>query len=495
MTGMSNMKTMTPMVALALILALTGSATAQTSGGHGSAARSPYQFQRGFPTEEAARRARDDADFQRAVTAYRFWYPTVSAEGIFNGGRELGLKDNEAMAIMAAGPRQVGFTLNSDTPYGSATLDLSQGPMVVELPPGAYIGLVDDHHQRWIMDIGLPGPDAGKGGKHLILPPGFTGDVPDGYHVGRAGSNKVLLAVRSLPAGGDMAKALDALRQIKVYPLSSAASPRLITFVDTTDKRMDATSLRWEDNLQFWQVLHRVLSEEPVVATFQPMYGLLLALGIDKDKPFAPDARMKAILERAARAGRDQILVSAFASNRPDRLAWPDRKWEWAGLVQDNADFETPVGPDLEARDRWFAQAIVASPAMFRRTAGAGSLYWLGLRDNRGAYLDGGKTYRLRVPLPVPGRLFWSITAYDAQTRSEVQTSQDRAALRSLVELKDLTGTSVDLHFGPNPPAGSDAHWIKTAAGRGWFAYFRIYGPEDAAFNGSWKPGDFELVR
>ena len=112
---------------------------------------------------------------------------------------------------------------------------------------------------------------------------------------------------------------------------------------------------------------------------------------------------MTAILERAAKTGRDQLLVSAFAGTRDDIRAWPDRRWEWAGLVADNADFETSAGLDLEARDRWFAQAIVASPAMFRRVEGGGSLYWLGARDDTGAYLDGGRDYRLSIPLPSPG--------------------------------------------------------------------------------------------
>ncbi|WEK49666.1 MAG: DUF1214 domain-containing protein [Candidatus Kaistia colombiensis] len=295
---------------------------------------------------------------------------------------------------------------------------------------------------------------------------------------------------------GDVAGAMDALRKIKIYPLSEAANPTLMTFVDTTDVALDSTSLKWEDNLQFWQKLSEIVEAEPLLPQFLPMYGLLSALGIEKGKPFAPDARMQDILGRAAKAGRDQILVSAFDSDRPDRLAWPDRNWEWVGLVPGSAQFEIPAGIDLEARDRWFAQAIVTSPAMFRRTAGAGSLYWLGLRDKSGAYLDGGKTYRLTVPLPVPDKLFWSVTVYDAATRSEVQTGQDRAALRSLVELKDLPSTgSVDLYFGPKAPKGQDARWIQTVPGRGWFAYMRIYGPDQPAFDGSWKPADFVEVK
>jgi len=455
---------------------------------------SPYAFAMGYPTSEATAKARDEADFQHAMVAYRFWYPTVSMEGILQGNRNVGIEDGKGWGIAAAGPRQVGLTLNSDTPYGSAVIDLAQGPMVVDLPPGPFIGLVDNHHQGWVQDLGLPGPDQGKGGKHLILPPGYNRDVPDGYHVGRSNSLKNLLALRALPQGGDLPKALEALRAVKIHPLGNDA--QVLEPVDTTEMKMDSSSLRWEDNIGFWEQLAKVIEAEPVVPEFLPMYGFLGELGIEKGKPFAPDERMRAILERAAREGRDQMLVSAFDSARDDRIAWPDRKWEWAGLVPGSAQFETPWGMDMEARDRWFAQAIVTSPAMFRRDAGAGSLYWLGARDAGGAWLDGGKTYKLTIPTPVPGKLFWSVTLYDAQTRSQVQTDQDKAALRSLFELKDLAdGSSVDLYFGPNQPEGAENRWIKTTPERGWFAYIRIYGPEASAFDGSWKPGDFEEVR
>ena len=107
------------------------------------------------------------------------------------------------------------------------------------------------------------------------------------------------------------------------------------------------------------------------------------------------------------------------------------------------------------------------------------------MRDNSGAYLDGGKTYRLTVPLPVPAKLFWSVTIYDLDNRSELMTDQGKAVLRSLVELKGEGGPSVDLYFGPKAPPGQEARWIKTLPGKGWFTYFRIYGPEAAAFDGN----------
>jgi hypothetical protein len=454
-----------------------------------------YEFRGGYPVPQAVQRAHDDVDLTRAILAYSFFYPTVSMEATFSGQRDAGVQDNTGALIVACSPRHLMFTGNSDTPYVGAVLDLRQaGPMVIELPAGDYLGIVNDHHYRWVHDVGIPGPDAGQGGKHLILPPGYRGEAPSGYFTARSNTNTVVVALRALPVGGDFRAALEALHALKIYPLAQAKSPTPLKFVDRSEQKIDVTPLRWEGNIQYWQRLHKVIQEEPASLELRPMYGVLAALGIEQGKPFAPDPRLKAILERAARAGRDQLLVSGFGSNRPDRFVWGDRKWEWAALCQ-NGDFELPTGIDLEARERWFSQAIGASPKMFLRTPGAGSLYWLGLRDKDGGYLDGGKAYKLSVPQPVPQKLFWSVTVYDSETRSQIQTEQDKAALRSLVELKGApTIGDLDLYFGPKPPAGNEARWIKTNRGRGWFAYFRLYGPEAPAFDGSWKPGDFEVV-
>jgi hypothetical protein len=113
----------------AIVLILAGCASTPKSS-------TDYSFTQGYPSADAAKAAQDDADFQRAVTAYRFWYPTISCEGIFEGGRQAGIKDNEKMIMMACTPHQVAFTPNSDTPYGAGNLDLTDGPFVIEIPPG-----------------------------------------------------------------------------------------------------------------------------------------------------------------------------------------------------------------------------------------------------------------------------------------------------------------------------------------------------------------------
>jgi hypothetical protein len=453
----------------------------------------PYQFERDYPTPDTARRILDEQEFHRAVESYRFFYPTVSAEAIFNGGREAGVEAGQALMVLSAGPRHVAFTANSDTPYASGVLDVTAGPLVVDVPPGPFIGLIDDHHQRWITDMGIPGLDGGQGGRHLLLPPDFQGGVPGGYHVRRSPTFKALIALRALPTEGNVAAAIEALRQVKVYPLANPTAT--LPYVDLTSQPIDATPLRWEDNLEFWRRLHAVIDAEPALPEFHPMYGELAALGIEQGKPFAPDRRTEQLLERAARVALDEMRVEAFASERPDRMVWRDRHWEWAGLVPDNANFESGGFIDLEARDRWFFQAIVASPAMFRRQAGGGSVYFLAARDKHGGFLDGGLTYKLSVPQPVPAKLFWSVTAYDAGTRSQVQTPQNKAVLGSLQQKFDADADgSVDLYFGPKPAPGREKQWIRTLPGTGFFLYFRIYGPEAPSLDGSWRLSDLERV-
>jgi hypothetical protein len=452
-----------------------------------------YRFEGGYPSEDTTKRAYDDADLNAAITAYKFFYPTVSILATWKGNVAAGLTANNQFMIMEGSPKQFVFTPNSDTPYEGANIDLSDGPIVIELPPGPLMCVVNDMNQRYVMDMGLPGPDAGKGGKHIIVPPGYKGKIPAGYFAGTPTTNHVLLLVRAIPPGGDVQAAIAMLKTVKMYPLGHSEEASQVTWFDIGDRHIDFTPVPWEKGLDYWKRLAEVIDAEPPFEAYRMEYGLLALLGIVKGQPFNPDARLQGILVRAAQIANDQMRVQSFADRRPDRLAWTDRRWEWATLRPENGTFDTPTYKDLEARTKWFYQAQIESPAMFRRTAAAGSLYWLGTRDVTGAFLDGGTTYKLTVPQPVPARLFWSITVYDPDTRSEIVTDQGKAALRSMFELKDVSKSQpTELHFGPKAAAGHEGQWIQTNPGKGWFVYFRVYGPEPAAFDGSWKPGDFE---
>jgi len=485
------------LLAAALVGALASTAA------HAQAAESLYMFERGYPAAGTAERAYNASDLRRAIEAYKFFYPTIATEALMQQVQQAqpaGTKPNQLSVKMATAPRHQVPTGNSDTPYAFGPLDLmADGAMVVELPPGLFIGFVNDHNCRNVMDMGTIGPDKGKGGKHLILPPDYKSAVPEGYYVGHSQTRTVFFAVRSLSAEGDAAKALQAIDGIKIYPLAKAGQPVTHRFMDVTEKAAPLKLLVWEENLDYWRELHAVIEVETAPESFRPMLGMLASVGIEKGKPFNPDARMKRILEEAAHTALAEMNVNAYASRSAEDITWKDRQWSWVPLRRmspETKDYGTPAFLDLEATDNWFYQAYGASPAMGNRKIGAGSIYFAGFRDKSGAYLDGGKNYKLNVPGPVPGNLFWSATVYDAYTRSEIATDQERAAVRSLFEKPHANADgSYDLYFGPKAPAGKEGQWVKTIPGKGWFAYFRIYGPQAPAFDGTWKLNDIAEVK
>ena len=349
-------------------------------------AANEYEFKGGFPTARTIQRAYDDADLNRAIDAYKFFYPTVVGAAIIKGNDSVGLVTNKVFGIMDSNPKQVVFTTNADTPYGPLQLDLSIGPIVIELPPGPLIVCSIDINQRWVADMGLPGPDAGKGVKHLLVGPDHNGDLPtEGYYVHHASSNRQIVGVRSLPVNGDVPGAKARLTTIKIYPLDPKTPWTEPQWLDITDKEQDGTPIQYEDKFKYWEVLKETLDAETPYAGYHNYYGEMASLGIEMGKSFKPDARMKRILERAAKEGIAQMRAQSFADRRPERIVWPDRKWEWASLRFEDGDFNTAYYMDTTARERWFYQAIGASPAMFRRDTQAGSLYWLGLRDKSGA--------------------------------------------------------------------------------------------------------------
>lgn len=457
---------------------------------------SPYRFPGGFPDAATIDAAYDASDLARAIQCYKHFFPLISGASIFVGQAAVGVRLNEVFGYMDTRPAQAGLTLNSDTPYGGPLLDLHVGPLVVEIPPGLIVGAILNYDQSWITDVGIPGRDGGAGGSYLLLPPGYDGDVPDeGYFVAQAQSHKLVVGLRGIPKDGDVAGAIALLQTVVVRPLDPSTPWTEPRWIDMSGAPQDTSPNPVQGSIRYWELLHAALQDEPPRAPDIAHESELAVLGILRGHDFTPDERIRRILERAATEADAQMRVQSLADRRPDRVAWADRQWEWVSLRPDNVFFQIDGRTDVDALDTWFYQAIASSPAMFRRLPGGGSVYWFGGRDGEGAYLDGGRDYTLTIPTPVPAGLFWSVTVYDAATRSQIDTDQGNAALRSLFELSGSTdGAQVELRFGPEQPADGADRWVKTLPGRGWFVYLRLYGPSAAAFDGSWRPGDFVAV-
>jgi hypothetical protein len=247
-----------------------------------------------------------------------------------------GTVPNEVFALLEGTHQQFGRRIRI-TPCAGLVIDLIAGPMVIELPPGPLMGTVNDLNQLWVLDFGLPGPAKAAGGKHLLVPPGYAGSIPEGYFTGSTTTNRVLALVRALPRGTDMHVAVELIKTFKAYPLHPTGSEPEVNLSELVGA--DFTPIPWEDNLAYWRVLYELIDSEPAnEACFQ--YGELAELGIEKGKPFEPDERMQSILVRAAQMGHAQLCIQSFADRRAERLVWPDRQWEWAVLRPENGTFD-----------------------------------------------------------------------------------------------------------------------------------------------------------
>jgi hypothetical protein len=363
---------------------------------------------------------------------------------------------------------------------------------VLEIPAAEGAGLFGSLNDAWqvpLADVGPEGEDRGKGAKYLLLPPGHTQASPPGHVVVRFSTYNGYSFLRAIPettAPADVAKALALVKQTRLYPLARATDPPPPRHVDVAGKTFDGLA-RFDDS--FYDSLARMVDEEPTRPRDSIALASLRAIGIEKGKPFAPDAATRAVLRKAvleARAGFMQFVVDL------PRFADGSR-WQLPG---------TTVGPEtgftferegrLELDERGALFFLGCAPA---KKFGGATFYLMGTRDAAGSLLEGGKRYRLRVPPNVPARQFWAATVYDLETAGFIRDAR-RVELNSYDQTMHRSADgSVDVYFGPAPPAGQESNWIHTAAGKPWFALFRFYGPEKALAEKTWKLPDIEEVR
>ena len=220
---------------------------------------------------------------------------------------------------------------------------------------------------------------------------------------------------------------------------------------------------------------------------------MLMPLGIEKGKPFKPDGRQTKILTEAAVLGDAMARTAAYDKRFPHATVYSGRHWEYANLVE--LDQQAKGYAQLDERASWFYEAIANSVGMQGRTLGFGQVYLEASKDKDGAWLDGGESYHMYVAPDPPVKQFWSITLYDNLTRGPVITDQGAADLSSRENLAKNADGSVDLYFGPSKPTTANANWIETQPGKGWFAYFRFYGPTQAYFNKTWALEDIEEIK
>ena len=456
------------------------------------------EFPGGYPTEETRQKVYDELDLQRATQLFLDMYPALSMRGMMLGtARDYGAKNSSDISVTAdrLDSNALWLTGNTESIYAMIVFDLKvDGPTVFEAPAG-LMGPVDDANFLFAFDIGPTGMDKGKGGKYLILPPGYKGDVPkEGYFVFQSPTNRLFSFVRANAAVvGTGEKAMEFFRKnAKVYPLKTG--PRKGKFTNVSGMPID--TLVPEDATAF-EWMHDIINYEPAEAFGKEKLGRLASIGIVQGKPFNPDARMKKILDQAAKEGVAMSRVIAFDSRQPAAKVYPGRNWE-SPYIGDSSSFDPDGYFNLEARTTFHFTADGITPAMAAQMPdGLGSRYQTTYKDKDDNYLDGNKTYKLHMPPNVPVKLFWAVTVYDPWTRCEIQ-SQPYPSISSQQKPAPTTNSdgSIDIYFSVKKPANvSDANWVKTLPDQGFFVYMRYYGPLKAFNDKTWIPNDVELVK
>jgi len=449
----------------------------------------------GLPDDATVQKVYDQLDFSRGIQAFLSGIPAASLHAMCKGLNEAGVENNKAIGITEElmDARSLFLTPNATTVYNFFCIDLKDGPVVIEIPPNA-LGPVDDAFFRFVTDVGLTGPDKGKGGKYLFVPPDYKGKLPEsGYFVTRSPTYINWILCRVFVENNDVAAAVKAVREhARVYPYSAAAKPPATTYVDISGKKINTIH---SNDFHFYEEINEVIQHEPDDAFDPEVVGLFAAIGIKKGEPFQPDARMKAILVDAVAVGNASARAILFSSRDPRVKFYPDRQWG-NGFIGNSYQFLNNGERMLDARTLFHYAATGITPAMAAAKPGTGSAYAFAVRDTTGAYFDGGKTYKVTLPGPVPARQFWSFTVYDAQTRSMLETDQKAAGLDSnSKDIKPNADGSYTVWFGPDAPKGHEGNWVQTRPGKSWQVILRLYAPLEPWFDKSWKPGDLEPVQ
>jgi hypothetical protein len=432
----------------------------------------------------------------RAIDAVVWAMPLLNFKQFRDGHRALGVKQNDiAYHTKVQDWKFQTATPNNTTPYVNFFWNIKDGPVVIEIPPSAegvgIFGTLMDAWQRPIDDVGAKGRDKGNGAKYVLVPEGYQGALlPNSYTYHQRTNNgfAILRAIIPDASAENVKKAAEFAKGIKIYPLAKANKPPKNKYIDIYGKIMEGTPVMDET---IYAELHEIIQEEVVEEQNLAMMGLLNKIGIQKGKPFKPDAKAKEIYAAAGPEALQYMLEQYHRYLNP--WMWEGKKWSVLippGVIETDFTYEFPGYFDYHARGASY-YAIISSVKNY----GSATFYLDNAETPDGVWLDGSKNYKLVVPPDVPVRDFWAVTVYDLETASYLREVTKSSIDSSLPELQKNEDGSVDIYFGLKAPEGKEANWIPTQEGRRFFLLFRFYGPERAAKDGSWQLNDIELVK
>ncbi|WP_217358492.1 DUF1254 domain-containing protein [Ruegeria atlantica] len=450
-----------------------------------------FEFFDGVPTQETVKLVYDNLDRMRGVDVFLNLLPAVSVYGLRIGHENVSGKGSNKVSLFKGlmDSKSLYLTANTSTLYAFAFTDLNKdGPTVIELPSG-MLGALNDGFFRYVGDFGPAGPDKGKGGKYLILPPNHKGNVPEGYFVLNPKTFRNWIFLRGSVSDGLEEAVNNITSNLKIYPLSEADNPPETEFTDVSGKSYNTLP---PTDFSFFEQLNQVIQEEPLGSLGPELRGQLAAIGIAKSQSFDPDERIKALLEQSAAIGNATARSIVWYPREKAAQIYPDTDSAWVMAFADrDVFFEQNGARNLDARTMFFMNYTAVTPAMAKPKPGVGSDYAIAYLDAQKKPFDGSKTYKLTLPKDVPVKDFWAVTLYDTQTRSMLQTDQQFPTRGSNSEgfVQNADG-SYDIFFAPMAPSGQENNWLQTIPGKSWFAILRIYGPEQAWIDQSWRPGE-----
>jgi len=446
-------------------------------------------FNDGTPTPETVELVYDNLDFYRGVDTFLTGIPAASAYALMEGMKEVGMgKFSLGLYEEMLDARSLWLTPNTTTLYGLAEIDVKNGPVVMEVPAGV-LGPIASAYFMSVTDVGFTGPDGGKGGSYLFIPPGYEGEIPsEGYHVIPTTSFRNALFMRAFVIDNDIPKTVKHVRaNWKLYPYAKADNPPNQHFIDLTHKQYNTIHA---NNYDFYNELNDLVQYEADSAFSDDLRTQWAGIGIQKGHKFAPDARMKKILVEAAAVGNATARAMSYKPRHEKNYGWENRRWTNPFYFGGHT-FSKDGVVDLEARTFFHYMAIGVTPAMANPQVGQGSVYAFTAEDKNGEFLMGDHVYSVTLPANIPAENFWSFNVYSNQTRSLLETDQIEAGLDSLTrDIQPNEDGSYTIWFSTEAPAGKESNWVQTMPGKSWSTILRLYSPGKEWFDGSWVPGD-----
>jgi hypothetical protein len=434
----------------------------------------------------------DSIEHNRAIESIIWSIPLVSSKMMRDGlQRDAGVGLNDVAYFSKLQTWKIDFTTNNNTtPYIHFFWNAEKEPVVVEIPPStADVGLVGtllDFWQRSMIGVGAAGFDGGRGGRYLIMSPDYQGSWPEGYiavYQKTYNGSATLRPIIKDTSQATLDKAAEFVKGIRIYPLSQAANPPETRHVDVYDIEIDGLP-HWD--ARYFTDLNEILQEEKIEEKDLTFLGILASLGIQKGVSYNPDERQRKVFDAAAKDAHDYLRDRYLDTAAPRFYA--DRQWTNAvpkSGVMTFMDWQFPNHVNYDERGAGYFGFYTS----FRKLGGA-SFYLKVARDAKGERLNGSNTYKLTIPANPPMRDFWSVIAYEADDATWID-KVPKAGVASIDQgIEANADGSVDIYFSPKSPKGKEANWVPTAKGDDFFLFFRLYGPQQAIFDKSWKLND-----